>query len=239
VGTHTPFTVSADVYDIIYQHLPYDEQAARIVTRVRALLPTARSLLEVGCGTGQFLARFHAEFSVEGLDISEQMLAVAATRVPDLPLHCTDMRSFQLGRQFDVVACLFSSIGYMTSPSDLRAAVSTMAGHLVAGGVMIIDPWFTPKAAVDGFVGGSVDERGDVVVARVIHSLVEGRVSVTDMHHVVARANVGIEHYIERHRMGLFSDEEYAALLDELGCDAARFDDVAWSGRSRWVAVKR
>ena len=41
-----------------------------------------------------------------------------------------DMRTFNLGRQFDVVTCLFRSIGYMQTPIDLLHALVNMAGHL-------------------------------------------------------------------------------------------------------------
>ncbi len=234
-----PFTTSADVYDVIYQHLPYDEQVALLSRHVKRLAPHADSLLEVGCGTGQYLVRLMGTFSVEGVDISQQMLDVAAARIGDVPLHAGDMRTFDLGRTFDVVACLFSSIGYMATEPDLRLAVANMARHLDADGVLIVDPWFTPEDAIDGFAGGIVEQQDDLVVSRVSYSRIQGRTTITDMHHVVARRNVGIAHYVERHEMGLFSDREYAELFAELGFHAERVDDVAWMGRSRWVAQRR
>ncbi len=106
VEPDAPFTTSADVYDVIYQWLPYDDEAARIIELVRERRPEAASLLEVGCGTGQFLVRLQDAFAVEGFDLSPQMLDVAAQRVPDAPLHLGDRRQLDLGRTFDAVACL-------------------------------------------------------------------------------------------------------------------------------------
>lgn len=233
-----PFHLSADVYDLIYQWLPYAEQADRIAELVRERRPGARSLLEVGCGTGRYLVELRRHFSViEGLDVEPAMLDLARRRLPDVPLHLGDMRTFDLGRTFEVVACLFSSIGYMTTRDDLVAAIDTMRRHLVAGGVMVIDPWYTPEAWIDGHVGASLQQGDDVVVARLSHGGVDGNLSVMDAHHLVGRQGIGVEHYVERHVMGLFTDEQYMEVFAELALDAERLDDLDWMGRNRYVAV--
>ena len=77
--------------------------------------------------------------------MTPEMLEVARARHPEITFHQGDMRTFDLGRRFDVVTCLFSSIGYLRSPSDLRAAVINMARHLQPGGVLIIEPWLTEE----------------------------------------------------------------------------------------------
>lgn len=233
------FTTSADDYDVIYQGLPYDEQAALITTAIRDRHPPAETLLEVGCGTGQFLVRLRDSFTVEGLDISSEMLDVARRRVPDVPLHVGDMRTFQLGRTFDAVVCLFSSIGYMTTLEDLHLALENMASHLVTGGVLIVDPWFAPDGLMPGYVGANLERRDQgYVVARLSDTTIRDGVSVMDMHHLVGSAGEGVRYYVERHEMGLFGDEQYAQLLEQLGLDAIRTDDVAWADRSRWIARK-
>ena len=56
------------------------------------------------------------------------------------------MRSFDLGRRFDAVTCLFSSIGYLLTPEDLEQGIARMAAHVAPGGVLVVEPWFTPDA---------------------------------------------------------------------------------------------
>lgn len=234
-----PFSASAAVYDLIYRHLPYAEQADRIAGLVRERTPGAQTLLEVGCGTGRYLEELRRHFSVWGLDIEPAMLDLARTRLPDVPLHEADMRTFELARTFDVVVCLFSSIGYMTTRHDLVAALGNMRRHLVPGGVMVIDPWFTPDAWVHGHVGTTFEEGDGLVVARLSYGSSDGAVSVMDMHHLVGARGVGVEHYVERHVMGLFTDEQYMDAFAEVGLDARRLDDLAWMGRNRYVAVAK
>jgi SAM-dependent methyltransferase len=72
------------------------------------------------------------------------MLEVAVGRLPGVPLHEVDMLTMDLGRRFDAVTCLFSSIGYAHTPERLQAAVATMARHLEPGGVLVLEPWLWP-----------------------------------------------------------------------------------------------
>jgi SAM-dependent methyltransferase len=112
---------------------------------IRSRVPDARTLLDVACGTGRHLELLSDGYRVEGLDLDAQLLAVARERLPSVPLHSGDMRDFELGRRFDVVTCLFSSIGYVRDDDELDRAIAAMARHLSPGGLMVVEPWFTPE----------------------------------------------------------------------------------------------
>ena len=81
------------------------------------------------------------------------------------------MRSFELGRRFDAVTCLFSAIGYMLRRDDLDAAMATMARHLEPGGVLVVEPWFHPDGWIDGHVGADTANGPGIAVARVSRGL--------------------------------------------------------------------
>ena len=57
-----------------------------------------------------------------------------------MPLHHGDMRTFDLGRSFDVVTCLCSSIGQVRNLDGLAAAAGRLAAHVAGGGVLIVEP---------------------------------------------------------------------------------------------------
>ena len=82
---------------------------------IRTHKPDAATLLDVACGTGAHLVHFARKYRVEGIDVSEEQLAVARARLPGVELHLGDMTTFDLGRTFDAVTCMFSSIGYVGS----------------------------------------------------------------------------------------------------------------------------
>ena len=73
---------------------------------IRKYFPEARSLLEVGCGTGFVLAGIRKEFpelSVAGSDAFTTGLRFAAQRVPGVSLFRMDARCLPFDGEFDVI----------------------------------------------------------------------------------------------------------------------------------------
>lgn len=140
------FTLSAKYYDMIYSFKDYRgeaEKLAKIVQEKGSL--SGRRLLDVACGSGHHMEYLKGWFDVEGLDLAPELLELARERLPDVPFHQADMADFALDRQFDAITCLFSSIGYLKTLERVRQAVGCWARHLAPGGVLLIEPWFTPE----------------------------------------------------------------------------------------------
>jgi SAM-dependent methyltransferase len=172
-----------------------------------------------------------------GLDLSPAMLAVARAKLPGVVLHAGDMRTFELGRPFDVVACLFSGIGYVRSVEELRTSVAAMARHVARGGLLLIEPWFTPDQwHTTGQVRGSlmVDE-DDLKVARFVVSETRGRFAVTPMHHLVGEST-GVHHFVETHELFLATRDEYEAAFVAAGLERVRFEAEVVP-RGAWVGM--
>jgi hypothetical protein len=139
------------------------------------------------------------------------------------------MCTFDLGRTFDAITCLFSSVGYLPSLEALNAAVSRMAAHLSPGGVLVVEPWWSPDRFVDEYVSSQLVEEGTATVARVSHTRREGpdaRHALMELHFVVAD-RTGIRHFQETHRIALFSQQEYLRAFALAGCDASFVEDVS------------
>lgn len=216
----------------------YGREAEEVLARIRRHRPEARSLLDVACGTGLHLAAFAGVgFDVEGVELSEAMLAVARDRLPGIPLHQGDMRTFRLGRRFDAVVCLFSAIGYMTTLDDLATAFTTMGHHLVDGGVLVVEPWFRPEDWHDGSVFAESATDGDLAVARVSRSCREGDQSLIEMHYAVATPERTWA-FSEIHRMGLFTTDQQLEVYRDAGFDIEH-EARGISGRGLFVGVKR
>ena len=230
---HSPAAYDALHYE---RGKDYRREAEEVVARIGRHRPGAQSILDVGCGTGMHLASFaRMGFDVEGLDPSAAVLAVAAERV-DAPLHQADMRTFRLGRRFDAVVCLFSAIGYMTTLDDMAAAIGTMAGHLVDGGVLLVEPWFTPDRWHEGTTDSESTTAGELAVARVSRSWREGDESVIEMRYALARPE-GTWSFTEIHRMGLFTADQQLGVYRAAGLDV-EYEEPGFSGRGLFVAVK-
>lgn len=232
-----PYSISAEVYDVIYQWLDYDGEAAKVTGYIRERSPAAGTLLEVACGTGEYLVRFRDEFDVAGIDISEAMLQVARSKLPGVRLGVADMLTLDLGARFDAVVCLFSSIGYMKTVAQLNAAIGRMAAHTNPGGVVVVDPWFDTASWIPGHVSLQSDSREATTVARMAFSTVDGDMSISEMHHLVGREGGGVDYYVERHEMGLFDPEVYESAFEEAGLDVVSYPED-FGGRGRFVGTR-
>ncbi len=164
------------------------------------------------------------------------MLKIARGKHPDITFHQADMIDFELKRQFDVIICLFSSIGYAKTKQQLNKAIKNMARHLEPGGVLIIEPWFPPDAFIPGTLHGLWVDRPELKIARMNLSIVRDNVSIMDMHHLVGTLN-GIEHFVERHEMGLFTNEEYLESLQAIGLRTTH-DREGLTGRGLYIATR-
>ncbi len=195
----------AAVYDAIYAWKDYPDEARTIRRLVRRYgPPPARTLLDVACGTGQHLESLSGSFDAMGLDVSESMLSVARGRLPRVPFAVGSMVDFDLGRRFDVITCLFSAIGYVRSPAALRSTLRCFARHLTPGGVAIVEPWLTPAEARPGAPRLDIAGTKERPIVRMTYVRVTGVRSRLDMH-VLAASPDGIDRWVERHEMGLFS----------------------------------
>ena len=226
---------SARYYDAIYSFKDYAAEAAAVSARIRAHRPDAATLLDVACGTGAHLVHFAREYRVEGIDLSEEQLAVARTRLPGAELHQGDMTTFDLGKTFDAVTCMFSSIGYVGTLEGLDAAVGRMAAHLAPGGVLVVEPWLQPDAFEDGHLSTLFVDEPDIAVARMSISHKEGRRSWFDMEHLVGSAH-GVDHFVEHHELGLFTVEEHLAGFERAGL-RVEHDPEGPMGRGLYVGV--
>jgi SAM-dependent methyltransferase len=230
------YTKTAELYDLFYDWKDYAAEVAKIAAIVDERRPGAESLLDVACGTGRHLELLRGRFAVEGLDLDEGLLAVAAGRLPGIALHRADMRDFDLGRRFDVVTCLFSSIGYVQTTDGLDVAVAAMAGHLASPGVLIVEPWFAPDEFDPHHLGRVVvAERPGLAAVRMNGTRVDGHLSVMDFHYLVARPGT-VEHLTETHTLGLFTRDQYRSAFERVGL-TVQHDEEGLMGRGLWIAT--
>jgi ubiquinone/menaquinone biosynthesis C-methylase UbiE len=232
--TGTSFAKSAATYDALNHWKDYPGEAAKLLTFIQAYKRSAGNrLLDVACGTGKHLELLRPDYEVEGLDAEPEMLSLARERCPDVPFHQGDMRRFDLGRQFDVVTCLFSAIGYCYSVEGLQLAIATMRRHLVDGGVLLVEPFIDPAEWHNGYVTGQFADLPNLKVARMNVSRTEGRLAVLNFHFMVATPD-GIEQFTEVHRLALFARGEFENAFQAAGLGVI-FDPDGLMGRGLYI----
>ncbi len=232
------FAHSAAFYDALYAHSGKDyaaeaDRLRRLVRRYRQ--SPGNAWLDVACGTGLHMAHLKHDFDPIGLDIDEGMLGIAHERCPDVPFYQGDMVDFTLDRRFDLITCLFSSIGYARTHDRLNAAVANMARHLAPGGLLIVEPWILPEDWQDRHVGALFVDEPDLKIARVNHSRREGSVSILDFQYLVGTPE-GVEHFAERHELGLFTRDDYRAAFEQAQLHVEH-DPDGLMGRGLYIGV--
>ncbi len=234
------FSKSAQYYDEIYAAV--DKDYAGEAAKTRALIKKykqakGKSLLDVACGTGNHAGYLSRYYQVDGLDLDEGLLAVAKKKYPQICFHHGDMTNFDLGRQFDAVVCLFSSIGYVKTKSRLQKAVKAMSRHVLPGGVLIVEPWFSAKQWHPGRASLVQITKPDLKIVRMSYSGQRGkRLSLIEFQYLVGTPK-GIEHSVEIHELGLFTNQEYMDAFKAAGLRVTH-DPEGLDGRGLYIGQK-
>lgn len=141
----TVFLDYSKYYDLLYKEKDYRGEADFIAQLIKRTHPEAKTVLNIGCGTGQhdtFLTEMG--FQVTGIDLSSEMLSIAKLKNPGITYHQADARDLELGTKFDVVISLFHVFSYQTKNDDALRFIRTLSTHLQDDGVAIFDYWYGP-----------------------------------------------------------------------------------------------
>jgi len=125
-----------------------------------------RTAVDLACGTGSvavLLAK--AGMQVIGVDMSEEMLCIAAQKAQEMETAptfiCQKLQQLVLPRGVDLAVCALDSLDYITDPEDCREAIRRIYRVLNPGGCFIFDVNTPEKLrAMDGQM--FLDEDDDV-----------------------------------------------------------------------------
>ena len=168
--------------DSNYRELRYwsfDEPAARTLPRILDAVvsligePRSRSLLEVGCGTGQFLQLAQQRgLDVSGVELNADHASEARSRTNGGPIVCGEFMTESFDRQFDVIAML-DLIEHLPDP---LAALRRSYELLKPGGYVVV---YTPNH------GGITARVADLAYRATRGSLAGPVIEIFDCLHVV------------------------------------------------------
>lgn len=230
----------ARFYDLIYSRKDYKKEASeikKIIARYKE--SKGRHLLEVAAGTGKHIQYLKKDFEVLATDVNEEMLKEAQKNITGVLFKRADMTNLNLGKKFDIILCLFSSIGYVKTLQNLHKALRGFAKHLKIGGVIIIEPWFTKSTYKVGSLHMAIYEDKDIKIARQNVSKARGNISILDMHYLVAEKDKGVKHFVDRHEMGMFEPKKILKFMKEVGLQAKFLKNGLMKDRGLYIGVKR
>ena len=229
------FDLSAPYYDLIYSFKNYAKEAEIIRGLLTRLLPNARTILDVACGTGEHDRFLKRDYSIDGIDLNSTLLEIARAKNPESTYTVGDMRNFDLGRTYDSIICLFSAIGSMKTAEDLASTLRSFRRHLLSAGLALVEPWLSPDHWKPGAVQllTARDER-HTLCRMAQGGWASSRVSTLNFHYLVGSVK-GMEHFTETEQLGLFTYDEIKQAFEAAGFQV-QFDPEGLIGRGLYIA---
>ncbi len=107
----------------------------------KSLAANARSVLDLGCGTGELTVELARGRQVTGVDPAAAMLDIARDRSGGDRVNWVeaDARTIRLPRRFDLVVLTGHAFQVFLTRQDQIAALKTIAAHLNPGGQFVFD----------------------------------------------------------------------------------------------------
>ena len=230
----------AKYYDLIYHWKDYKAEAKIIQDLIKNYKTSDEiNLLDVGCGTGMHIKYFKDEYSCTGIDINNEMVEVAKSKVKGVIFKQGDMINFDLNTEFDIILCLFSSIGYVKTYSNLEKTLMNFSSHLKKGGLLIVEPWFTKSAFRVGMPGMTTYDGEDVKIARLNTTRVIGDLSIMEMHYLIAEKNEDVKHFVDIHKLGLFEHDKTLEIMARANFKSEFLKDGLMKDRGLFIGVKQ
>jgi len=232
----------AKVYDKFMEFADYDGWHNFVSYVIEGNNPGGKTLLDLGCGTGEVLKRFLEEYECTGIDISEDMLLVAREKLNDLgkdvQLLCQDMREFSLDRKYDIVISLFDTVNHLVSIGDLEKLFEKIKIHLNTGGIYIfdvVDRNFMDEMFPDGFF---IDQRDDMTV--IWEHYLEDQLDYIETTFFAEEQEGLYKKYKEEHIKKIFTHKEIQEAAEKSGLHVENvYEESSLAGERFFYVIKK
>jgi hypothetical protein len=223
----------------------YAEEAAFYQREILARTDgRCETMLELGSGGGNNASHLKARFDMTLVEPSAGMIAVSRALNPGLEHVQGDMRTVRLDRTFD---CVFvhDAVCYMTTESDLRAALHTAAIHCRPGGGVLLAPDYVRENFRPGTDHGGHDgqERGARYIEWTWDPDPSDSTYFADYAFMLRDADGSVRAVHDRHVEGLFPRGTWLYLLSEAGFDVVavplEHSEVEEGAHEVFVGTKR
>lgn len=125
----------AKYYDKFYQKKDYDKEVKFLLNFT---IPNDQ-IIDIGCGTGMHASILQKQgFKIDGLDLNEEMLNVAKTRING-NLYNQDILNIKIDKKYNLIISMFAVINHLKDSNELEKAFLNLKKLLLPNGKIIID----------------------------------------------------------------------------------------------------
>lgn len=231
-------------YDLLYSEKDYEHEAIFVDSIIKEYKPEAKTIIDLGCGTGRHDICLSENYSITGVDQSEKMLAYArktayskeyAKCSSPIIFHQGDIRKIQLGLKFDCAISLFHVMSYQTHNSDIFKTLKTVKKHLHLDGLFIFDFWYGPAVLSEKpSVRIKRMEDNNYKVVRLAEPVMHPNKNIVDVNYtaIITNKQTGISQEIkETHHMRYFFIPEIRIFLRQSGFEIV--ETAEWLTKSK------
>lgn len=231
------FAESSDLYDLIYSFKDYKKESEELRDVIKSKRPDCKTILDIACGTAEHHKYLKEYFVIDGIDLNENFIKQARLKNIQGSFSIADMSKFDLNKKYDVVICLFSSIGYLKTFDEIVLVLKCFNKHLNSDGLLILEPWFTADDYHKGRIGMTTYDKEDIKICRMTQSYSENEFSVLNFNYLVASIDKGVRHFTERHELRMTSKEEMFKAFKIAGFDVT-YNEKGFMGRGMYYGIK-
>lgn len=213
-------------YDLLYSDKDYELEVDFVNTLISESSINAKTLLDIGCGTGLHAEIFHDKgYIVHGIDLSKDMLKTAETRrkgkEDNLTFSHSSIQALNLNKEFDVVVSLFHVMSYQKSNEELIKAFNVAKDHVKNGGIFIFDFWYGP-AVLNDLPVTRVKRLANrqIKITRIAEPMIHPQTNIVDVNYDVFIENLESTEIIEKkelHQMRYLFDSELELMCEQVG----------------------
>lgn len=230
----------AKYYDRIYSFTDYLDEAVRLQNLIIKYSKTGGNmLLDAACGTGLHLRYLKDDFVCTGVDVSKSMVRIARKNVKGVTFKEADMKTMRLGKQFDIIICMLSSIGYVKTVSSLDKTIHNFSNHLKKGGLVLIEPSHSKSFYVRGEPRITTYDGKDAKIARINFTKIRETTAVLNMHILISERGKDAKYFLDKHELGLFGVSSTLRIMKAARLKSKYLKNGLMTGRELFIGVKK
>ena len=167
------------------------------------------------------------------------MLKIARKNAKGVTFKEADMKTLKLGKQFDVITCLLSSIGYVKTTANLEKTIRNFSKHLKKGGLALIEPSHAKAVYVSGEPRITTYDGKDAKIARVNFTKIRQTKAALNMHILIAERGKDAKYFVDRHELGIFGVNNTLRVMKAAGLKSKYLKNGLMPGRELFVGIKK
>jgi SAM-dependent methyltransferase len=98
-----------------------------------------KKILDLWCGTGNFLKKLSSENTTYGIDLSKENISIALKKDKKSIYEVWDITDFKIDAKFDIITCCFDTVNHLKTRLLWKKLFEWVSGHLDKWGVFIFD----------------------------------------------------------------------------------------------------